>query len=149
MVAVAVPVETVGVTRVEHIMGMPIVVDVRDVYDEAALEPVFDWLRWVDRTFSTYSEQSEISRLNHGELLLEDAHADVREVLARCEELRADTNGYFDVRAQRDDYADPSGFVKGWSVERAAAIANELGWRNCAINAGGDIRLRGGALPVQ
>lgn len=141
------PLETVGVTRVEQIMGMPIVVDVRDVDDEAALEPVFDWLRWVDQTFSTYSVESEISRLNRGELRLEDADADVREVLARCDELRAETNGYFDVRAARDDYADPSGLVKGWSVERAATIANELGWRNYAINAGGDIRLRGGALP--
>lgn len=141
------PLETVGVTRVEQIMGMPIVVDVRDVDDEAALEPVFDWLRWVDQTFSTYSVESEISRLNCGELRLEDADADVREVLARCDELRAETNGYFDVRAARDDYADPSGLVKGWSVERAATIANELGWRNYAINAGGDIRLRGGALP--
>jgi thiamine biosynthesis lipoprotein len=136
-----------GVTRVEQIMGMPIVVDVRDVDHDAALEPVFDWLRWVDRTFSTYSEESEISRLNRGELQLEGAHADVREVLARCEELREETEGYFDVRAEREDRIDPSGLVKGWSVERAAAIADELGWRNYAINAGGDIRLRGGALP--
>ena len=42
----------------------------------------------------------------------------------------------------------PSGLVKGWSVDRAAVIADELGWRNYAINAGGDIRLRGGALPA-
>jgi len=147
VVAAATRAQTVGVTRVEHIMGMPIVVDVRDVDDEAALEPIFDWLRWVDRTFSTYSDQSEISKLNRGELRLQDAHRDVREVLDRCDELRGETNGYFDVRAEREDYVDPSGLVKGWSVERAAAIANELGWRNYAINAGGDIRLRGGALP--
>ena len=37
--------------------------------------------------------------------------------------------------------------MKGWSVDRAAAIADRLGWRNYAINAGGDMRLRGGALP--
>ena len=136
-----------GVTRVEHIMGMPIVVDVRDVDDAAALDPLFDWLRFVDRTFSTYIPDSEISRLNRGEMALEDAHRDVREVLARCEELRAQTNGFFDVRAERDDQVDPSGLVKGWSVDRAAAIADGLGWRNYAINAGGDIRHRGGALP--
>jgi FAD:protein FMN transferase len=47
-----------------------------------------------------------------------------------------------------DGRVDPSGLVKGWSVDRAAAIADELGWRNYAINAGGDIRLRGGALPA-
>ena len=76
-------------TRVEQIMGMPIVVDVRDVDDAAALDPLFDWFRFVDRTFSTYIPDSEISRLNRGELALADAHPDVREVLARCEELRA------------------------------------------------------------
>jgi thiamine biosynthesis lipoprotein len=135
-----------GVVRVEHIMGMPIVVDVRDV-DAAALEPVFDWLRFVDRTFSTYIDDSEISRLNRGELVLDDAHPDVREVLARCEELRVETNGYFDVRARDGHDVDPSGLVKGWSVDRAAGIADELGWRNYALNAGGDIRARGGALP--
>jgi FAD:protein FMN transferase len=135
--------------RVEHIMGMPIVVDVRDVDDPAALEAIFDWFRFVDRTFSTYIDDSEINRLNRGELALADAHADVQEVLGRCEELRVETNGYFDVRAEREDYIDPSGLVKGWSVDRAAAIAAELGFRNYAINAGGDMRLLGGALPAR
>jgi thiamine biosynthesis lipoprotein len=131
--------------RVEQIMGMPIVVDVRDVDDGAALEPIFDWFRWVDDTFSTYKEQSEISRLARGELELADAHPDVRSVLERCDELRGETGGYFDARAAGQ--LDPSGLVKGWSVDRAAALADEQGWRNYAINAGGDIRLRGGALP--
>jgi hypothetical protein len=50
-------------------MGLPIVVDVRDD-DEAgpALERLFDWLRWVDATFSTFKENSEISRMNRGVL---------------------------------------------------------------------------------
>lgn len=137
-----------GVTRVEQIMGMPIVVDVRDVDDAAALEPLFDWFGFVDRTFSTYSPESEISRLNRGELELADTHPDVREILARCEALCVETDGYFDVHAERADYVDPSGLVKGWSVDRAADIADALGWRNYAINAGGDMRLRGGALPA-
>jgi FAD:protein FMN transferase len=113
----------------------------------AALDPIFDWFRHVDQTFSTYLDDSEISRLNSGQLLLEDAQTDVQDVLARCEELREETHGYFDVRAQREDQIDPSGLVKGWSVDRAASLADELGWRNYALNAGGDIRLAGGALP--
>jgi len=131
---------------VEQIMGMPIVVDVRDVDDAAALDPIFDWFRSVDRTFSTYRTDSEISRLDRGDIGLEETSPDVRAVLDRCDELRDETNGYFDVRASHD-HLDPSGLVKGWSVDRAAAIADGLGWQNYAINAGGDMRLRGGALP--
>ncbi|TML25405.1 MAG: FAD:protein FMN transferase, partial [Actinobacteria bacterium] len=65
MSAVAAP---PGVRRVEHIMGMPIVVDVRDEsVDEAVLDRMFDWFRRVDATFSTYKDDSEISRLGRGE----------------------------------------------------------------------------------
>jgi len=146
---------------VEHIMGMPIGIDVRDAdVDPAALDRAFDWLRHVDATFSTYRADSEISRLNRGDLALEDAHPDVRAVLARCAELREETTGYFDIEAAllaqwervgdvalRLGAVDPSGLVKGWAVERAAALLEEAGARNYAINAGGDIRVRGRAAP--
>jgi thiamine biosynthesis lipoprotein len=132
---------------VEHVMGMPIVVDVRDDGADcsAALVDLFAWLHRVDATFSTYREESEIRRLDRGELLLEDADPDVREVLDRCEELRAETGGYFSARAAGP--LDPSGLVKGWAVDRGAAILEAAGLRNFAVNAGGDIRLAGGALP--
>lgn len=139
--------ELTGIRRVEQIMGMPIVVDVRDEEcDDRVLDRLVDWLRWVDETFSTYVDGSEIGRLNRDELELEDAHPHVRDVLARCEELRVETGGWFDARAA-SDLVDPSGLVKGWSVDRAAAILDEAGVRNYAVNAGGDIRLRGRAVP--
>jgi thiamine biosynthesis lipoprotein len=136
---------------VEHIMGMPIVVETRDDGDgtEAAVARVFDWFRSVDGTFSTYRDDSEISRLNRGELTTDAVHADVREVLARCEELRGETNGYFDVRAAATgDGIDPSGLVKGWSVDRAATLLDEAGVEAFAINVAGDMRLRGGGWRV-
>ncbi len=137
-----------GLRRVEHLMGMPIVVDLRDdVDDVGVVEEMFAWFRWVDATFSTYREDSEISRLSRGELALDDAHPDVGWVLARCDELRVETEGYFDVHAGSTDTLDPSGLVKGWAVDRAAAILDSAGLRNYAINAGGDIRLRGRAVP--
>jgi FAD:protein FMN transferase len=139
--------ERPGIRRVEFVMGMPILVDVRDdaVRDED-LDVLFDWLRRVDETFSTYNADSEVSRLNRGELTLAAAHPDVRAVAARCDELRAETDGFFDATFDGSTF-DPSGLVKGWSVDRAAAILDERGLRNYAVNAGGDIRLRGGALP--
>jgi thiamine biosynthesis lipoprotein len=137
-----------GLRRVEHIMGMPIVLDVRDdQVDETAVGAMFDWLRWVDTVFSTYKEDSEISRLNRGELALGDAHPEVARVLERCEQLRGETDGYFDVRAASADVVDPSGLVKGWSVDRGAAILDAAGLRNYALNAAGDMRLRGRAVP--
>jgi len=132
---------------VDFVMGMPIVVDVRDDEPDGAVESVFDWLHFVDATFSTYKEDSEISRLNRGELALADADPCVREVLDRCDELRDETRGFFDVGFRGDGYVDPSGFVKGWSIDRAGAILDDAGVRNYAINAGGDLILRGDDLP--
>jgi thiamine biosynthesis lipoprotein len=132
---------------VEHIMGMPILLDVRDdEQDAAAIARMWDWLRWVDETFSTYKDDSEISRLGRGELALEDADPEVRTVLDRCEQLRAETRGYFDVRAAGDGL-DPSGLVKGWAVGRAAALLDAAGLVNYALNAGGDIVLSGRPVP--
>jgi FAD:protein FMN transferase len=135
-----------GARRVEQIMGMPILVDVRDDgVDEGALDAVFDWFKDVDKTFSTYKPESEVSRLARGELRIGDASPDVQDVLARCEELREETEGYFDAYA--GGRLDPSGFVKGWSVDQAAAMLGLAGLADFAVNAGGDIRLVGRARP--
>ncbi len=137
-----------GSRRVEHVMGMPIVVDVRDErVDDDAVERVYAWFRRVDATFSTFKPGSEISRLSRGELAPAQAHPDVQWVLARCEELRRETGGYFDASARPAGAIDPAGLVKGWSVDRAAAILDEAGVEDYAINAGGDMRLRGRAVP--
>jgi len=130
---------------VEHVMGMPILVDVRDDVDLLVLEPLWAWFRWVDATFSTYKDDSEISRLGRGELELGAADPAVQYVLARCETLRRETRGYFDVQAA--GLLDPSGYVKGWAVDRGVALLEAAGLRNFAVNAGGDIWLAGGALP--
>jgi thiamine biosynthesis lipoprotein len=142
----AVAIEAPGVRRVEQIMGMPILVDLRDdVVDERALDAVFDWFREVDETFSTYNPDSEISRIARGDLAVAGSSPEVRQVLVRCEQLRRETAGYFDAYAS--GALDPSGLVKGWSVDRAAALLARVGFENYAVNAGGDIRLVGGARP--
>jgi FAD:protein FMN transferase len=128
------------VHRVEHVMGMPVVVEARD---GGVPEEVFDWFRHVDATFSTFKEDSEISRIRRGELGRDGASAEVRHVLARCDELREETAGFFDADRCSPDGLDPSGFVKGWAVDEAAAILERAGLRDYAINAGGDVRTRG------
>ena len=147
----------VGVVRlrVEHIMGTAIVIDVRepapaDEVLDAAVTRAFDYLRAVDERFSTYKADSEVSRLNAG--LVSEAYCsdELREVLELCERGRVLSEGYFDIRGHRDDgLIDPSGLVKGWSAEGAAALLDEAGVANYCINAAGDIVARGAPEPGQ
>jgi FAD:protein FMN transferase len=135
-----------GSRRVEHVMGTAISVDGRDGgLSPADLDEVFAWFRYVDETFSTYKVNSQISRLGRGELDTADCDEDVRWVLRRSEELRSLTNGYFDAWACGS--LDPSGLVKGWSVEVASSMLVARGCVNHCINAGGDIRVRGEPEP--
>jgi thiamine biosynthesis lipoprotein len=137
-----------GATRVEHVMGMPVVVDVRDEHaHDGHVDALFAWLRVVDATFSTFRDDSDISLLNRGEITRDDLEPEVRVVLDRCERLRLETGGYFDAAAAEPGRLDPSGLVKGWSIERGARILDGFGLSNYAINAGGDLVVRGGALP--
>src|SRR4051812_20905340 len=64
-------------TVVRHIMGMPIGIDVRD--EGVDVEATFAWLREMDATFSTYRDDSEISRLDRGEIALADCRPEVDE----------------------------------------------------------------------
>jgi FAD:protein FMN transferase len=124
------------------IMGMPITVEVTD--QNAAqrdLDDVFAYFAYVDDTFSTYKETSEISRLNRGELTEDECSQDVRTILALAEQTRRETDGYFDIR--RDGAFDPSGIVKGWAVQNAADLLAECGFRDFYVDAGGDIQVSG------
>ena len=112
------------------------------------LDAFFTQLREVEARFSTYRDDSEVSRLAQGELAESDASPDLRHVLAACDQLALVTDGAFDARGHRPDgRLDPSGFVKGWAMEEAAWLLDSAGARNYWINAGGDIVARGSAGP--
>jgi thiamine biosynthesis lipoprotein len=130
--------------QVRHIMGMPIEIDVRDAA-AVDVEPAFDWLRRADATFSTYRDDSDISRLDRGEVGLAECRPDVDEVLTACVALARETRGFFSVRAA--GRLDPSGFVKGWAVAGAAERLAAAGARSFCINAGGDVVARGRPAP--
>jgi thiamine biosynthesis lipoprotein len=139
-----------GRHHVEHVMGMVVSIDVRDDIHADAIGEVVDWLHHVDATFSTYRPESPVSRFGRGEIGLEDLDDEVRGVLELCEEVHADTGGAFDVFAvdtPTGGRIDPSGLVKGWSIERAVEILEGHGARNLCINAGGDIAVRGEPEP--
>src|SRR3954453_16337064 len=119
-------------TQVRHIMGIPIGIDVRDDVD---VEVAFDWLREADATFSTYREDSEISRLDRGELALADCRPEVGGGLTACMRLNRATGGAFSVRPA--GRLDPSGLVKGWAVAGAAQRLAAAGAERFCIHPGG------------
>ena len=135
--------------HVEHVMGMAVSFDIREPAPAiGALDDVLRWLHHVDTTFSTYRDDSEITRFARRELGIEELSSEVEDILLRCIELTDLTGGAFDafaVPAPNGTMLDPSGLVKGWSIERAAAMLEEAGATNFCINAGGDIALRGEA----
>ena len=111
----------------------------------AAFGRLMAWLHDVDARFSTYRAESEISRIDRGELPVAAASSDVRWALDRCAALRDETGGAFDERAA--GRLDPSAFVKGWAVQRGAELLSAEGLTDFCLNAGGDVVVRGGALP--
>ncbi|MDQ1394994.1 MAG: FAD:protein transferase [Acidimicrobiaceae bacterium] len=128
-------------------MGTAVSIDVRDAGVPAqALTELVDWLHVVDATFSTYKDDSAITRLGRGEATIEQLDPLVGEVLSLCEEVRIASGGAFAVDcvpAPNGTHLDPSGLVKGWSIERGAGILRRWGAENVCINAGGDVALRG------
>jgi thiamine biosynthesis lipoprotein len=110
-----------------------------------AADTAFAWLHEVDRRFSPFRPDSEVSRLIRGELAESGVSDDLREVLDLAEAVRVLSDGAFDIRGHRPDgRPDPTGLVKGWAIERAAAILAGGGIRRLALNAGGDVLVRGG-----
>ncbi|MEU4688123.1 FAD:protein FMN transferase [Actinoplanes sp. NPDC023714] len=126
-------------------MGTVVSIELADSRPESELSDLVDmtcsWLHEVDARFSTYKPDSEVCRFRRHEVALADTSDDFRHVLDRCADLWRDTDGYFDAYA--GGALDPSGYVKGWSVEVASQRLLAAGSRRHYINAGGDIRMRG------
>ncbi|HWS57191.1 MAG TPA: FAD:protein FMN transferase [Actinotalea sp.] len=138
---------------VEHTMGMPISLHVRgpgarsaDV--AAAVDRVLADLRAADAMFSPWKDDSQVTRLQRGELALRDADPLVREVHGLCEVARERTDGWFDAWSSvpgRPGLFDPTGLVKTWAVARAGRHLRELALRTglgYAVGAGGDVLTR-------
>lgn len=126
-------------------MGTTVSIDVRPpLVDPSAIEAAVDWFHDVDRRFSMYRPDSELSRLADGVLTLDDVSRDVRAIVALADSLRDRTNGFFDARGHRvDGRLDPTGVVKGWAVDEAVASLRLAGARNVQVGAGGDLLAAG------
>ncbi len=132
---------------VAHLMGMPVSLALRGRHADddgarQAWERCVAELAEVDRVFSTYREDSVISRLARGEVDLAGCPPEVDEVLEVGEQARVESGGAFDVRRPGPDgvpILDPSGVVKGWAVQRASTHLRALADTDFSLSAGGDM----------
>ena len=123
-------------------MGMPITVHVvDDTANDESLDAVFNDFRMLDRTFSPYVLDSAVSRINRGELRLEDAGKLLNQAVDLCRLYERATGGYFS--AWINGRFDPSGLVKGWAIDRACSILDRYGYCDYFVDAGGDVQTRG------
>ena len=105
-------------------------------------------LHEADAVFSTWDPGSPVSRLRRGEVRLHDVPAEVAEVLSLCRVAKQATAGWFDPWALPGG-VDPTGLVKGWAVERAAARLRQSGVAAALVNGGGDLTCFGSPGPGQ
>lgn len=110
---------------------------------DQAVDLVKDFVYKVDAVFSTYKDESFVSRLRRGEIAIEDCPDDLQEVWRLCAVARDLTEGAFDPWAVSGGF-DPSGYVKGWAADRVSQILMDSGCENIQVNAAGDLTLRGG-----
>jgi FAD:protein FMN transferase len=127
---------------VRDVMGMPVTIDGRDPgVSAAALEDAYADLRRVDALLSPFRADSEVSRVNRGELAPESAGPLLRQVLDLCGHYERATGGCFS--CWLDGRLDPCGLVKGWAVDRVCSVLERHGARNYLVDAGGDVVARG------
>ena len=125
------------------VMGMPVTIDVRgSIADGRMLASAFDEFRWLDRIFSPYGSDSAVSRINRGELDVVEAGAEVGRAIEIARHYERATEGYFAIWL--NGRFDPSGLVKSWAIDRACSILERAGARSYFVDAGGDVRARGG-----
>ena len=134
-----------------HTWGTVIFIDassasIAEVKIQESIDRVRDFLYLVDEVFSTYKDQSEVSRLRRGEIAITDCSSDLQEVWQLCLEAKSYSDGYFDPWCVEGGF-DPSGYVKGWASDRAIAMLQADGVEHIQINSAGDLSLAGGVEP--
>lgn len=122
-------------------MGMAVIIDLPKSDHEEDFEAAFDYFTIVDDKFSPYKKESEVSKINRGEVAEESFSEQMKEVLKLSEETKQQSLGFFDVWC--DGKLDPSGLVKGWAIHNAADKLRSQGFSDFYVEAGGDIEVSG------
>lgn len=135
-----------SVKRNADIMGMPITVEIKvgskKMFDEekinSDIKKVFDYFIAVDKKFSPFKKDSQVSKYNRGEKI----DSDMELILKLADELKHKTDGYFNIK-RANGKIDPSGIVKGWAINNASDMLRRQGYKKFYIDAGGDAEIVG------
>ena len=135
----------------EPVMGTVVSFDIRPgplsrAEARLALRRACVVLARADAVFSLWKPESPMSRIRRGEIAVGDAPVEVAEVLGRCSEVKAMTDGWFDPWSMPGGL-DPTGLVKGWAASRALALLVDAGVAGAMVNAGGDVATAGEPIP--
>lgn len=96
----------------------------------------------VERRFSPYRADSELSRLQRDPALGTRLSPDMREVLTACHDLQQRTDGAFRPY-DRSGRVATTGYVKGWAMARAGRELSSRGYRDWNLTVGGDVVVAG------
>lgn len=122
---------------------MPVTIDVRGRAGECrTLELAFAEFQLLDRIFSPFRPDSQVSRINRGELSIDDAGEEVSSAIGIGRMYERATQGYFS--AWLNGRFDPSGLIKSWAIDRACSILELAGAHSYFVDGGGDVLARGG-----
>jgi thiamine biosynthesis lipoprotein len=123
-------------------MDMHVIIEIVDSgVTEKIFKEIFDYFTYIDKTFSPFKKESELTKINHGRLLKKDWSRDMKTVFKLCEQTKNETFGYFNI--EKNQEFDPLGLVKGWAINNAANILKRKGFKNFYVEAGGDIQVTG------
>jgi len=135
--------ETMDKKQTRDLMGMTITVEIADDFaKESEIDMVFAYFESVEKRFSVFKDDSEITLINKGKINQSQYSEDMKAVFALAEKTKKETNGYFDIVTPGGKY-NPSGLVKGWAIHNASFLLLEKGFKNFYIEAGGDIQVYG------
>jgi thiamine biosynthesis lipoprotein len=133
--------DTRRLRHAEEVMGTVVSFDIPAWAAPGTLAEVVRWLHWVDATFSPYREDSDVTRFGRGSVTLAECAPELAEVLDACAAVSELSGGYFTTTP--GGRFDPSGYVKGWAIERAAAMLTAAGSAGHSVNGGGDVQCAG------
>jgi thiamine biosynthesis lipoprotein len=126
----------------KKVMGMTAVVEICEKkVVKKDLDGIFFYFEKVDKTFSTYKENSEIELFNKEKISLKDLSPEVLKIFKLANHTKKQTNGYFDILI--NGKIDPSGIVKGYAINEASKMLLKKGYKNFYIEIGSDFAING------